>query len=79
MIRSIESAIWSYIFSRVDMRITPHIPHRTRRAAFPHRAPYKTNYSTTILHTLGIKIAHVHSYGSNKNGDCEHGQISYNF
>ncbi len=31
------------------MPLTGHTPHRTRRAAFPHRAPCKTNCSTTIL------------------------------
>ena len=39
----------SYNNSRVDISLTGYAPHGTERAAFPHSALYKTNYSTTIL------------------------------
>lgn len=37
-----------YYNCRVDMGITPHTPHRTERAAFPHSALCKANTSSNF-------------------------------
>ncbi len=40
--------------SRVDISLTGYASHKNRRAAFPHWALCKTNYSTDVTRTYGF-------------------------